>query len=151
MGALPEIDPASPRDDGYRVPRIVADLTAARPVHLAIIDGIKTMAGGQTPDPWCTPVAPGVLIAGTNVVNTAAVGMAAMNYDPRATKGSVPFERSDNKLLLAEQLGVGSADLSRIEVAGLSIREVMFDFRALREKRRASGVERPRRAPRPNP
>ena len=26
MGALPEIDPASPRDDGYRVPRIIADL-----------------------------------------------------------------------------------------------------------------------------
>jgi uncharacterized protein (DUF362 family) len=143
MGALPEIDAASPRDDGYRVPRIIADLTAARPVHLAIVDGVKTMAGGQTPDPWCTPVEPGVLIAGTNVVNTSAVAIAAMNYDPRATKGTVPFERSDNKLLLAEQLGVGSADPSRIEVAGPSIREVMFDFRALREKRRANGGERP--------
>jgi len=55
----------------------------------------------------------------------------------------VPFERSDNKLLLAEQLGVGSADLSRIETIGPSIREVMFDFRALREKRRATGGERP--------
>ena len=142
MGALPELDPKSPRDDGYRVPRIIADLTAARPVHLAILDGVKTMAGAQTPDPWCTPVEPGVLIVGTNVVNTAAVAVAAMNYDPRAPKGAVPFERSDNKLLLAEQLGVGSADLSRIEVIGPSIKEVMFDFRALREKRRA---ERPNR------
>jgi uncharacterized protein (DUF362 family) len=129
---------------------VVADLTAARPVHLAIVDGVKTMAGGQTPDPWCSPVEPGVLIAGTNVVNTTAVAVAAMNYDPRALKGSVPFEHSDNKLLLAEQLGVGSADLSRIEVAGLSIREAMFDFRALREKRRAQGGDRPyRRRPRP--
>jgi len=150
LDALPEIDPASPRDDGYRVPRVVADLTAARPVHLAIVDGVKTMAGGQTPDPWCTPVEPGFLIAGTNLVNTTAVAVAAMNYDPRAPKGTMPFERSDNKLLLAEQLGVGSTDLSRIEVAGLSIREVMFDFRALREKRRAMGGDRPyRRRPRP--
>jgi uncharacterized protein (DUF362 family) len=136
MDALPEIDPSSPRDDGYRVPRIIADLTAARPVHLAILDGVKTMAGAQTPDPWCTPVQPGVLMAGTNVVNTAAVAIAAMNYDPRAPKGTVPFERCDNKLLLAEQLGVGSGDPSRIEVVGHSIRDVMFDFRALREKRR---------------
>jgi uncharacterized protein (DUF362 family) len=82
-------------------------------VHLAIMDGVKTMAGAQTPDPWCTPVEPGVLIAGTNVVNTAAVAVAAMNCDPRAPKGTVPFERCDNKLLLAEQLGVGSADPNR--------------------------------------
>jgi uncharacterized protein (DUF362 family) len=137
LGALPEIDPSSPREDGYRVPRIIADLTAARPVHLAIVDGVKTMAGGQTPSPWCTPVEPGVLIAGTNVVNTSTVAVAAMNYDPRAPKGTVPFERCDNKLLLAEQLGVGSADLNRIEVLGESIQDVMFDFRALREKSRA--------------
>ena len=78
-------------------------------------------------------------MAGTNVVNTAAVAIAAMNYDPRALKGTVPFERSDNKLLLAEQLGVGSADPGRIEVIGPSIQEVMFDFRALREKRRTLG------------
>ena len=88
---------------------------------------------------------PGFLIAGTNVVNTAAVAMAAMNYDPRATRGTLPFERVDNKLLLAEQLGVGSADLSRIETVGLPIREAMFDFRTLREKRRASGADRPYR------
>ncbi len=137
FGALSEVDPKSPRDDGYRLPRIIADLCAARPVHLAIMDGIKTMAGAQTPDPWCTPVNPGVLMVGTNVVNTAAVAVAAMNYDPRATRGTVPFEECDNKLLLAEQLGVGTCDLKRIEVLGSSVREVAFDFRALRESRRA--------------
>ena len=56
---------------------------------------------------------------------------------------TVPFERSDNKLLLAEQLGVGSADPSQIEVIGPSIQEVMFDFRALREKLRALRPNRP--------
>jgi uncharacterized protein (DUF362 family) len=111
------------------------------------MDGVKTMAGAQTPDPWCTPVEPGVLMAGTNVVNTAAVAIAAMNYDPRATKGTVPFERSDNKLLLAEQLGVGSADPSRIEVIGQSIQEVLFDFRSLREKRRALRANSPAGGP----
>jgi hypothetical protein len=58
-----------------------------------------------------------------------------MNYDPRAPRGAVPFERCDNKLLLAEQIGVGSCDLSRIEVIGPSIADVKFDFRAMREKR----------------
>jgi uncharacterized protein (DUF362 family) len=139
MGAPAEINPTSPRNDGYRLPRIIADLCAARPVHLAIIDGVKTMAGGQTPDPTCIPVEPGVLMAGTNVVNTAAVAVRAMNYDPRA-QGTQPFENCDNKLLLAEQLGAGSADLSRIETIGPSIQEVTFDFRTLREKRLAEGV-----------
>lgn len=147
-GALEELDPASPREDGYRVPRIVADLCAARPVHLAILDGIKTMAGGQTPNLSCTPVEPGVLMAGTNVVNTAAVAVAAMNYDPRAPRGAVPFERCDNKFLLAEQLGAGSCDLSRIEIIGPSVQEVSFDFRSLREKQREL---RQRLSPNPRP
>jgi uncharacterized protein (DUF362 family) len=134
-GALPEIDPASPRDDGYRVPRAIADLVAARPVHLAITDGVKSMSGGQTPNPRIIPVQPGWIVAGTNVVNTAAVTLAAMNYDPSAPKGTEPFARCDNKLLLAEQLGVGTCDLKQIEVVGTPIKDVMFDFAALRAKR----------------
>jgi uncharacterized protein (DUF362 family) len=135
QGALAEIDPNSPRDDGFRVPRIIADLAAARPVHLAITDGVKTMAGGQTPGPQCSPVAPGWVIAGTNVVNVSAVTLAAMNYDPRAAKGTEPFARCDSKLLLAERLGVGTCDLSQIEVLGTPIRQAVFDFAALRSAR----------------
>ena len=33
---------AQNHDPGYRVPHIVADLAAARPIHLAIIDGVET-------------------------------------------------------------------------------------------------------------
>jgi len=40
-----------------------------------------------------------------------------------------PFETSDNTLRLAEELGVGTRDLKRIEIAGASIREMLFDFR----------------------
>ena len=45
--SLAEIDPHSSRDPGYRVPRVTADLVAARPIHLAIIDGIESVAGGE--------------------------------------------------------------------------------------------------------
>src|SRR4051794_3499517 len=38
-----EKDLTSPRQEGYRVPRTVVDLISARPIHLAIVEGIKTM------------------------------------------------------------------------------------------------------------
>ena len=47
--APPEKDPKSPRQDTWRVPRTVVDLCAARPIHLAIVEGIKTMTGGEGP------------------------------------------------------------------------------------------------------
>ncbi len=131
--APPENDPKCPREGGYRVPRVVADLIAARPIHLAIIDGIESMAGGE--GPWIggvVPVSPGVLIAGTNCVTTDAVSAAVMGYDPMADRGRVPFETSDSTLRLAELHGVGTRDLKRIEVIGTSISDARFDFRTRR-------------------
>ncbi len=125
-----ENDPKSPREGGYRVPRIVADLAAARPINLSIIDGITTITGGEGCwIPGVRPVAPGVLIAGTNAVTTDAVSMAVMGFDPMADRGTAPFEKCDNTLRLAEELGVGTRDLRRIEVAGASIASVRFPFR----------------------
>ncbi|MGB9609761.1 MAG: DUF362 domain-containing protein [Bryobacteraceae bacterium] len=127
--APPERDPASPRQPGYRMPRIVAELNAARPIHISFIDGIETVAGGE--GPWIRPlrhVRPGLLILGTNAVCTDAVATALMGYDPRAPRGTHPFRDCDNMMLLAEQLGVGSADLSRIEVRGGSISELAYRF-----------------------
>jgi uncharacterized protein (DUF362 family) len=128
--ALPENDPKSPRDAGYRVPRVVADLVAARPIHLSIVDGIESMAGGE--GPWVKRtrrISPGVLIAGTNPVATDAVGMAVMGFDPMADRGTAPFESCDSTLRLAEELGAGTRDLNRIEVAGASIRDSIHRFR----------------------
>ena len=128
--ALPENDPGSPRDQGYRVPRVVADLVAARPIHLAIIDGIETQAGGEGPwVPNTRPVKAGILIAGTNCVTTDAVATAIMGFDPMADRGTTPFEKCDSTLRLAEQLGVGTRDLRRIEVLGTPISKVRIDFR----------------------
>lgn len=128
--ALPENNPKSPRVPGYRVPRVTADLVHARPIHLAIIDGIHTVAGGE--GPWisrCRPVHAGVLIAGTNPVTTDAVATAIMGFDPMAEHGTAPFETCDSTLKLAEGLGIGTRDLKRIEVIGTPISKVRTDFR----------------------
>jgi uncharacterized protein (DUF362 family) len=134
-----EKDFKSPRQDGYRVPRIVTDLVSARPIHLAINDGVRTMIGGE--GPWIfgadRVVNPGVIVAGTNPVNTDAVSLAVMGFDPMAGRGTPPFETCDSTLGLAEDVGIGSRDLKRIEIAGAQIRDVMFDFAALRRERRA--------------
>lgn len=124
-----EIDPSSSRDPGYRIPRIVADLVAARPVDLAIIDGIQAIAGGE--GPWAKGarlLSPGVLMAGRNPVCTDAVAMAVMGYDPLASRGTAPFRQCDNTLALAEKHGVGTTDLSRIEVRGVPVRQVVCRY-----------------------
>jgi uncharacterized protein (DUF362 family) len=117
----------------WRVPRIVVDVCAARPIHLAIIDGITSMSGGE--GPWCGDVAtlkftnPGVLIAGLNPVSTDAVGTAVMGYqNPRAARGTKPFHFCDNHLLMAEQAGLGTADLAQIEVRGMGVEKARYPY-----------------------
>jgi len=126
-----ELDPASSREPGYRVPHIVADLIKARPIDLEIIDGIESIAGGE--GPWIRGVRrvqPGVLLAGLNPVSTDAVAAAIMSYDPRAARGTAPFRTCENTLLLAERHGVGSADLRKIDVRGVPIAGAMFRYDA---------------------
>jgi uncharacterized protein (DUF362 family) len=128
--SLAENNLQSPRDPGYRVPRVSVDLAAARPIHLAIIDGISTVAGGE--GPWvknCRPVHAGLLIAGRNGVTTDAVATALMGFDPMADRGTAPFETCDSTLKLAEQLGLGTRDLRRIEVIGTPVSAAKVSFR----------------------
>jgi uncharacterized protein (DUF362 family) len=116
-------------DPGYRVPHIVADLAAARPIHLQIIDGVESIAGGE--GPWVSNVRvvkPGVLIAGLNPVCTDAVATAVMGYNPRAQRGTAPFKKCDNTLVLAEGHGVGTTDLKRIDVRGATIQQVLYRY-----------------------
>jgi uncharacterized protein (DUF362 family) len=112
------------QDGTHRVPRIITDICAARPIHLGVIDGITAMSGGE--GPWTghpfSVTTPGVIIAGFDPVATDTVGTAVMGFDnPRAKRGAVPFEMCDNHLLLAEEAKLGSADLARIEVAGVPV------------------------------
>jgi len=128
-GVPQELNTASPREPGYRIPRIVTDLVGARPINLTIVDGVESIRGGE--GAWNQGVSiikPGIILAGTNPVCTDAVCMAVMGYDPRAERGTVPFLRGNNTLRLAEAVGIGTTDLKRIEVAGLSVKEAFCDF-----------------------
>jgi uncharacterized protein (DUF362 family) len=120
----------------WRVPRTIVDICAARPIHLAVIDGITSMSGGE--GPWCAGAnklavtTPGVLVVGLNAVSTDAVGTALMGYaDPRAARGTKPFHFCDNHLALAEEAGLGTADLARIEVLGLPISKARYPYKDL--------------------
>jgi uncharacterized protein (DUF362 family) len=130
-------DMTLPKEAGYRLPRIVAEICSARPVHFAIIDGIHSVTGAETnyggfkPQ---APVEPGVLIAGTTCVATDAVAMAVMGFNPMADRGTAPFETADSTQRLGEDLGLGLRDLKKNEVAGTPISEVMFSYRAVAAK-----------------
>ncbi len=53
-----------------------------------------------------------------------------MRAAPLADRGKPPFETCDSTLRLAEDAGIGTRDLSRIEVVGASIKEALFNFSA---------------------
>lgn len=126
-----ELNPGSNRSPHYRMPRIVAELNAARPIGLSFIEGIESIRGGE--GPWVGNVEivkPGLLVLGTNAVNTDAVAAALMGHNARSPHGTGAFSFCDNQFLFAEQLGIGTADVSHIDVRGLSIKEGAFPFRA---------------------
>jgi uncharacterized protein (DUF362 family) len=111
-----------------RLPRVILDLNRARPIHLAVIDGIKTAEGGEVPRGTFKPVEPGLLLAGKNPVATDAVATAAMGFDPTVEPPAPPFLRGDNYLNLAYELALGTNRLEEIEVVGASIDEVVYQF-----------------------
>jgi hypothetical protein len=144
-----EINPASERYEGWRMPRILTDLAGARPIDVCVIDGITSCVGGE--GPWVRgskACSPGVLVVGRNPVCTDAVAMAVMGYDPRVESGKGPFairkatadtqksadgrQYADNTLLVAEAVGIGTADLKRIDVRGAKIQDAVFDFEGFR-------------------
>lgn len=138
--APPAVDLTS-HDPGYRVPRIITDLVSARPIHLQVIDGVYSMTGGELPNQGPKAihqaVHPGVLIAGLNPVSTDAVAVSVMGFDPMADRGMPPFETCSSTLKLAEEKGVGTRDLKRIEVAGTPIAKARFPYPSLTQLTRA--------------
>jgi len=118
-----------PNDAGVRVPRIVADLLGARPVDLALIDGVETIRRGE--GFWndgVEPIQPKLLFAGRNAVCTDAVCAAAMGYDPMARHSQFPFP-GENHLQWAADAGIGTHEPARIEVIGLKVNEARCRFR----------------------
>ncbi len=154
-GAPQEIDFNSNRYEGWRMPRLLTDICGARPIDLAIIDGIEALIGGEgTGIPGTRPGKPKLLVVGRNCVCTDAVAMATMGYNPRAGRHEVPFrldknshfhppeqlippeashQYADNTVLMGEAAGIGSADLSQIDVRGVPIKDAIYDYEARRK------------------
>jgi uncharacterized protein (DUF362 family) len=102
------------------LPRSICDLNLARPVHLAVIDGIKNAEGGEGVwNPTFQPSEYDVLLAGKNPVSTDSIASYLMGNDPEATKLQLPSgEECDNYLDLLHQRGVGTNQLNEIEAVG---------------------------------
>lgn len=112
-----------------RLARVIVDLNRARPIHLALVDGIKTVEGGE--GPWIETmraVEPGLLVAGIDPVATDAVATALMGHDPTADYPTTPFNHGDNHLVLAHQLGLGVGRLAGIQTTGPAIEDVRYPF-----------------------
>jgi hypothetical protein len=127
-GVPAELEHGGPDGSEFRVPRIVADIYGARPADLALVDGIRTIRGGE--GYWnrgVSVVEPKLILAGKNGVTTDAVSTAVMGFDPMAPSGRFPFQ-GDNHLALLAQGGIGTNDLTKIEVTGLPLSEAVFPF-----------------------
>jgi uncharacterized protein (DUF362 family) len=151
-GVPQEMDPTSSRYEGWRMPRLLTDLCGARPIDLSVLDGIEAIIGGEgTGMPGTKHGKPGILVVGRNCVCTDAVGMATMGYNPRAGRHEAPFrlyknpkdhpadqlippgeyhQYADNTVMMGEAAGLGTADLTKIDLRGVPIKDVMWDYEA---------------------
>ena len=102
------------------LPRSICDLNMARPVNLAIIDGIKNAEGGEGPwNPTFKPAEYHLLLAGKDPVASDSIASLQMGNDPEAPKLRLPGgEECDNYLHLAKQRGMGTNVLDEIELVG---------------------------------
>jgi uncharacterized protein (DUF362 family) len=120
--------PTSSAAEWTYLPETICDLNAARPVHLAIVDGIKNSTGGE--GAWCATFAPcskHVLLAGIDPVATDSIGATIMGLDPAAkslplqaplTVGGATSSTTDNYLYLLNAKGIGTNQLSEIRLVG---------------------------------
>lgn len=112
-----------------RLPRVVVDLNRARPIHLAVVDGIMTLDGGENGYNLGTHLrSPEVLLAGKSALAVDAVAAAVMGFDPTAEYPSAPFLRGDNHLNIAHGLGLGTNRLDEINIKGATLDEVRQRF-----------------------
>jgi uncharacterized protein (DUF362 family) len=107
-------------EDWYHLPRSICDLNMARPINLAVIDGIKNAVGGE--GPWnatFTPYEDHYLLAGKNAVSTDSIAAYIMGNNPEPPQLLRPDGTfCDNHLYLASQKGMGTNILNEIELVG---------------------------------
>jgi uncharacterized protein (DUF362 family) len=112
-----------------RLPKVIIDLNKVRPIDLGIIDGIATAEGGAGPwDSKMRQIKPGVIIASKDPLALDCVGTIVMGFDPFAQGGKTPFIGGLNHLLLANEAGLGTMNISKIRIAGEGIEDVRVKF-----------------------
>jgi uncharacterized protein (DUF362 family) len=119
----------APTETQRRLPRIIVDINRARPIHFSLIDGVRSIQGGE--GPWISnvsPIEPGMLVAGKNALATDAVATAVMGHDPAGEYPNMPFVRCDNHLSLAAAAGLGTNRLEEIDVVGTSVEKATVRF-----------------------
>lgn len=92
----------------------------ARPIHLAVVDGVKNAIGGE--GPWIQTFEPyedHFMLAGKNAVSTDSIASYIMGNDPEpAQLMRLDGTLCDNHLWLASQKGMGTNIISEIELVG---------------------------------
>jgi len=94
----------------------IVDLAAVVKPSVAVVDGIIAGEGHETSG---NPVEMNLVIAGTDPVAVDAVGAAVMSIAPQAVK----------HLRLAEERGLGTCRLERIQILGEPLENVRKKFR----------------------
>ena len=100
------------------VDKKIADLASVLTPKLAVVDGLGGCEGHETSG---KSVEMNLIIAGKDPVAVDAVGAAVMGVDPTSIR----------HLRFAEENGLGTCDLTRIEVLGKSIELVRKKFKRL--------------------
>jgi uncharacterized protein (DUF362 family) len=108
-------------DISFHLPHSICDLNLARPVHLAVIDGIKNALGGE--GVWNSTfrlAESHVLLAGKDPVATDSVAAYLMGNNPEAATFQLPdgVRQCDNYLNLLHDKGVGTNRMDEIEIVG---------------------------------
>ena len=108
-------------DIGIHLPHSVCDLNLARPVHLAVIDGIKNAHGGE--GTWISTfqlAEDNVLLAGKDPIATDSVCAYLLGNNPEAEKFDLPdgVRQCLNYLDLLHQKGIRTNQMSEIEIVG---------------------------------
>jgi uncharacterized protein (DUF362 family) len=102
------------RDDIHQK---IVDITSLAKPALIVVDGTVGLEG-QGPT-YGSPVEMNLILAGTNVVSTDAVASFLMGFEPE----------SITSLRLAQIQGLGTLDLSQINVKGENLNKVRLYFR----------------------
>jgi len=108
-----------------QLPKSIADLNLARPVHLSVIDGVQNSHGGEGNwNPTYTETEDKILFAGKDPVATDSIGAYFLGLNPEAEQLKLPATQgqdrgsADNHIYMLAQKGMGTNKLSEIEIVG---------------------------------